>query len=113
MCLRETTLESLVAVALQRTLALAGSKHVETFDSRRRTSMTRFALIAAIVVILGCNNPAQSPVPQKDIELSATVQSYSAAMEDPMGRYDHLALTINRCGQSACPSHLAQSLCNL
>ena len=30
--------------------------------------MTRFALIAAVVVILGCNNSAQSPVPQAEID---------------------------------------------
>jgi len=56
--------------------------------------MTRLLLVAAVVVILGCDNLTQPPVPQEDIDLSANVQSYDAAVEDREGTYDHLALTI-------------------
>ena len=56
--------------------------------------MIRLALAGLFLLIFGCNNAAQPPVPQEELDLSANVQSYDAGVEDRQGTYDHLALTI-------------------
>ena len=77
------------------------------FDSRNsRPSCwtrptTRCSLVAALALLFGCNSLTQPPVPQEELSLSATVQSYDAGIEDREGSYDHLILNVTSPNQLA------------